>query len=854
VTRQLESLPSRSSAPTQEPPARAAVRILELQRAYGNRRVARWVLSRKALADTATGDNRALAQEIDEIRKLDWTTLLKRHQEVEAALAAGPTGAELERLSRTRDAIDFVRAEAIKGNWTPPYPGHDTNSAAQLRGAALREIQRHGSVDYGLDAFDKRFRNSDEADKQSRQLVAEKDLFAKRFEAQAKQNADKILGDSLQSIYALMRDYGLPRRTTEWSEDKGKFKQLADEWMTLTKSADDYRSEYYSDNAVTHRKRLAQWIKHLQKKQDAVHHADLAAKSDVDDPYGTKREQDRARNELAAAWLQAEKSHPILAAYRPDTALESVSLWELANEGDDAMRAVLLRAMPTVANIKEARRWLNSGKLSPLTLAPVVELTRKNMYVPRGSFRDAVVQDIVADAGSSGLLTVITIALTLVLLLPTGGASGLIAGSLVALDLYSAGKQYIAYGRQQALRGTDLDRARSLSDEDPSLTGIVISLVSAGIGGAQLLNVFRQVQAVRNLAAAGGDTDAVVKALNKVGDELGAGELGTQAANTGRRARAGAADRPPATEPAPGGSGSGSKPPKDPPTKPPTDPPKRPGPREEPTPPSRGRPSGVHPPAPVIEELVLGFGSRAEVVKKVVKAMEQIRSDMPRGWQLVKDALIANGGPNNRKLLALVDKYMGALRDPKHWAEVMADAWEIAAKMPKPDFRKALLELAESRVGTPIKIPNQVFKGDEFFQRYVKDGQPLIDTFFHGKEHGDLTHLLQDLVIDKALGAGKSAEFRQLLGKAEGKVTVWEQGAKSNTVKLTPYGTHSRSGTNTTFLQGETEMSTGDYVWRWTYDLLYEKEAMRRLPQPEIVNPKLDSIFDFNPPARPATP
>ena len=845
---------SRGRAPAEEAPARAAGRILELQRAYGNRRVARWVLSRQpaapSLADTATGDNRDLAKEIDEIRKLDTATLYKRHAEVEAALAAGPTGAELARLSRMRDAIDFVRAERIKGNWTPPYPGSDTSSAAALRGAALREIQHHGSVDYGLDAFDKRFKDSDEADKQSRQLVAEKEAFAKQFTSQARQNADRILGESLQSIYALMRDYGLPRRTTEWTEDKSRFKGLADEWIALTKSVDDYRSEYYDEHAVTHRKRLAQWVAHLQKKQDAVHHADEGAKSDVDDPYGTKREQDRARNELAAAWLQAEKLHPILAAYRQDGALESVNLWDLAKEGDDAMRSVLLRAMPTVANIKEARRWLGSGKLSPLTLAPVVELTRKNMFVPRGSFRDAVVQDIVADAGSSGLLMVLTLALTLVLLLPTGGASGFIAGSLVALDLYSAGKQYIAYGRQQALRGTDLDRARSLSDEDPSLTGVVISLISAGIGGAQLINVFRQVQAVRNLAAAGGDTEAVVKALNKVGEDLGAGDLGTQAANTGRRARtgAGAADRPPTTDPVPDAP---TKPPADPPTRPPKDPPGKPPseppprrPRgEEHDPPSGGRPSGVHPPAPVIEELVLGYGSRAEVVEDVLKAMTDIQGDMPRGWQLLKDALQANDGTVNREILGLVDKYMGALRDPQHWAEVMADAWEIAGKMPKPDIRKALIQLAKKRgLGAPQEIP-EVLKGGKFFDEYATSGRPLIDKAFKGKEHGELTHLIQDLVLDRAFGSGTSARFRQLLRKAEGKVYVWEQGAKSNTVKLTRFGEHSRAKANTTFLEGETEMRTGDYVWRWTYDLLYDAKALRRLPQPEAVGPQLNTLL-----------
>ena len=568
-------------------------------------------------------------------------------------------------------------------------------------------------------------------------------------------------------------------------------------------------------------------MKHLQKKQDAVHKADTDAKSDVDDPVGTKREQDKARNELAAAWLQAEKLHPILAAYRQDTSLDSVNLWGLAGEGDDAMRNVLLHVLPTMGNILESQRWLRSGKLDPLTLAPVVELTRHNMFVPRGSVRDAVVMDLVADAGSTSLLTVITLALTLVLLLPTGGASAVIAGGLLALDVYSAGKQYIQYGRQQALRGTDLDRARSLSDEDPSLTGVIISLISVGLSGAQLISVFRQVQAVRNLAAAGRDTDTAVKALNKVGEDLGAGDLGTQAATTGRRARSGAsttADKPP-TPDAP--TSTAKKPtttdeptlkPGDKP-RPKTDEPSTPR-SDEPTPGTK-RPSGqIHAPAPVIEELVLGYGSRAEVVADVEKALAEIQGDMPRSWQLVKDALKANDGEANREILGLVDKYMGALRDPKHWAEVMGDAWEVASKMPNPDIREALLQLAKKRLGAPLTVPKKVFQGGEFFDGYVKSGRPLVDQYFKGKAHGELSHLIQDLVLDKAFGAGTSANFRRLLGRAEGEVTVWAQGAKANTAKLTPYGAHSRSGANTTFLEGETKMRTGDYVWRWTYDLL----------------------------------
>ena len=582
MTRELESLPTRRARTPAEQassltPARAlaAAPIPEFQRTYGNRQVARWVLSRQPtatpLAQSATYDNRDLAKEIDEIRKLDGVALLKRDDEIEAALATGPTGHELARLSRIRDAIDFVRSERMIGGRTPAYPGSATNSALALRGAAEREIQHHGSVDFGLEAFENRFPQSDEAEKQARQIRAEAEAFAKQFQSQTKRNADQILRQSIQSIYQLMRDYGLPRRTWAWTEDSGKFKGLADEWIRVSHGD----AEYEGEQAATHRKRLAQWVKHLQEKQDAVHKADSDAKSDVDDPYGTKRDQDRARNRLAAAWLQAEKLHPILVAYRQDNiALESIDLWGLATEGDDAMRNVLLHVLPTMGNILEAQRWLTSGKLDPLTLAPVVELTRHNMFVPRGSVRDAVVMDIVADAGSSSLLTVITLALTLVLLLPTGGASAVIAGSLLALDVYSAGKQIIQYGRQQALSGTDLDRARSLSDEDPSLTGVIISLISVGLSGAQLISVFRQVQAVRNLAAAGRDTDAAVKALNKVGEDLGAGDLGTQAATTGRRTARGAstaAEKPP-TPDAP--TSTAKKPPTDEPTPKPGDKPK----------------------------------------------------------------------------------------------------------------------------------------------------------------------------------------------------------------------------------------------------------------------------------------
>ena len=40
---------------------------------------------------------------------------------------------------------------------------------------------------------------------------------------------------------------------------------------------------------------------------------------------------------------------------------------------------------------------------------------------------------------------------------------------------------------------------------------------------------------------------------------------------------------------------------------------------------------------------------------------------------------------------------------------------------------------------------------------------------------------------------------------------------------------------NKVFQPGEEVLKTGDYVWRFTYDLLYDETPRRRLPQPEAV-------------------
>jgi hypothetical protein len=170
---------------------------------------------------------------------------------------------------------------------------------------------------------------------------------------------------------------------------------------------------------------------------------------------------------------------------------------------------------------------------------------------------------------------------------------------------------------------------------------------------------------------------------------------------------------------------------------------------------------------------------------------------------------------------------MEALRDTSAWGEVLADAWEIAAELQTDDMSRALVELATRRIGTPIEVGEEL-TGAQFFWDYVVTGRPIRDVGLIAKPHGEWSHLIQDLVVDKALGSGASKHFRQLLGKARG--MIW----KGSPLTFTDH---------ILLLAAEDVLTTGDYVWRFTYDLLYPLPGLWRLPQPEAAGPILKALF-----------
>ena len=127
------------------------------------------------------------------------------------------------------------------------------------------------------------------------------------------------------------------------------------------------------------------------------------------------------------------------------------------------------------------------------------------------------------------------------------------------------------------------------------------------------------------------------------------------------------------------------------------------------------------------------------------------------------------------------------------------------------DRNAALVDMA--REGGPgvkkIQTKAGTLPSDVFFDEHVTNPRRIVDKGV-GDEHGVYTHLLQDLVVDRALrAAGRSetgSEFRQLLARAEGR--------------------------------NRNNISVGDLIWRVTYDA----EAPGHINDPETLRGAIKDV------------
>jgi hypothetical protein len=425
-------------------------------------------------------------------------------------------------------------------------------------------------------------------------------MFRGAFQVEAKQTALSMLDASTVAIDSALRSYGIASgsfRLTDAAHkvarDPGVLDAEVDMWVALSSRLDDNRAAY----AAGHGKRedLAWEAKQLRGLQDSI--AALAAEhlrliklmqaqhpehpgmprpakqpnwraletrsaqlrplqrsaptmqnpfNRMSAPPAEAPEQRlefvrgalRARQaQFQAAWIQAERQHPVLAAYRGTKPPDASSLADLGTD-EPTTRSVVRHVLPKLGHIYRTKAALMGswGTLDPLQLAPTVELTKQRMFVAQGSTRDRVVHDMVVQAhDKSGLaqwaLEAVMIGLTLVTLVPTAGASGAAGLALTGLayDLYMGMGEYEDFHVMSAAADTDLDKLRSLSDLEPSLTPLLTRIVSAGVNLTVAAGLFRRAAGLRRIAISGKADPEALAALNKAGDELGVNAVGDEA-------------------------------------------------------------------------------------------------------------------------------------------------------------------------------------------------------------------------------------------------------------------------------------------------------------------------------------
>jgi hypothetical protein len=747
-------------APAHSP---AAAAVLALQRSQGNRAVTRRLARRTRWSEQATPENRRRAEAMDRLERLTNQELVDYRARI-AAQSAGPKSDEQDRAARTLEDIEGVAAQRdvapLKPDWNVYSRRSPVVRRLNVRALIEEEIRSTGSFETALKRFSYG-RDAIESDLDF--FKAEAERFRREFRSQARRTADRMLDGSQIGLRDVLRSYGLDydaakgaakrlaHGTSELDDETERLVQLANVDETINDPAKVKKRVALANQAGRLRGLQQTYAQRVKEAEAAVKAVQGQGSRGSEPDAAAEARKWAAYRELQAEYAAAERLHPVLTALRRDGGAEGADLSKLdTNDVNREMRAVAAEVLPRLRDIAKARGRLQDGHLDPLTLPSVVAITRQNMFIPKGSLRDGIVNDLVSDAADdadSFWMMVAAFALAIITLIPSAGASLAIPAGVASVTLaaYTATKEWGHYQQLKVLSNTDLDLARSLSTEEPSLTGFVVSLVAAGFELIPLVRAFNKARRIKALVGAGEDTNALVRELNAMGRTRGRANLGDEAlrdikATTKVRAAATAADAIPAAD----------------------------------TLNQLARPVVYKTAAEL--EAGLGGAIRSAGLRHGVDDLNPMMRDLLRTLTGKPDATLADLAKlakdvtlnkEGRDLLKQLPKAYAALRDPAAAERAAARVFKHAAgRKPPITTREALEELVGG--GTPVEV--KVLEEDiERFRKVIAGDPPFRDLAFAADHHGAHTHMFQELIVDEALGGkGAGRAFRKLIARVDG--------------------------------------------------------------------------------------
>jgi hypothetical protein len=241
----------------------------------------------------------------------------------------------------------------------------------------------------------------------------------------------------------------------------------------------------------------------------------------------------------------AESDYPILAAYTPldttgtyyvDQTIDHLSQVARGSSTDLAEK-LYDETAEKLANIDKVYRAVAEGDLKVWKLPAVVGLTQDRVHMLAPAVQAKLVEEKVQAAESEGeilhiALAVLAVALGLIAAIPTGGSS-LVAGvafaagvGTAAISSYLAIEHIQQYSLEAAENGTDFDKARAVSQVEPSLFWLAVDIVgaiadihAAAAAFRVLSTALREASELRRLAQAGQKAAEAEEAVRRLAEE-----------------------------------------------------------------------------------------------------------------------------------------------------------------------------------------------------------------------------------------------------------------------------------------------------------------------------------------------
>ena len=343
------------------------------------------------------------------------------------------------------------------------------------------------------------------------QVVQESNEFLAAFDVQAHVTLSQMLSASEERILSEQQRYGLTQSFTQRTrtvrgaggEPVDRTVQVAHYGMGqnaatrgLATAADNLADKARSVRALMEARDSTQGFTASEYVSDEQSEREMAAYRAADERVQA------AVNEYNIMRNAAEGDYPILGAFAPldttgtyfvDRTINRLATIAAGSTGQSA-ESLYDESAERLANINRVYEAVGTGDLSVWSLPSVVGLTMERMNLLPPLMQARLTDDKVEEVQSQSeilqtALAVLAIALGALAAIPTGGSS-LAAGVAIAAGIGSAAlgigmaaEHIQRYAIEAAANGTDFDKARAISQNEPSLFWLAVDIIGA-LGGA----------------------------------------------------------------------------------------------------------------------------------------------------------------------------------------------------------------------------------------------------------------------------------------------------------------------------------------------------------------------------------